>query len=116
MMARPPAVIAHAIHVTSPALLKTLSSGSWATKIRMASAFTKPVITDFETNRITEPTLSSPKMNWITPVSTVAAKRYSTPWNFTRVPTSSAIAAVAAEIIAGRPPAKAVMTAMVKEA
>ncbi len=114
MIASPPAVIAHAIQDTSA--FARFSSGSCAMKIRMASALTKPVITDFETNRITDPTFRSPKINWITPQSTVAARRYSTPWTFTRVPTRRAIAAVAAEIIAGRPPAKAVMTAIRKEA
>ena len=51
-----------------------------------------------------------------TPQSSEAAKRYSSPWSLTRVTISRAIAPVAAEIIAGRPPTKAMVTAMTKEA
>ena len=37
-----------------------VSSGSWARKIRIASALTKPVITDCETNRMTRPSFKQP--------------------------------------------------------
>ncbi len=45
-----------------------------------------------------------------------AARRYSTPCSSTRLTTTSAIAPVAAEIIAGRPPAIAIVTAIVNDA
>ena len=35
--------------------------GTWAEKIRIANAFTNPVRTDRETNRISTSSLSSPK-------------------------------------------------------
>ena len=41
---------------------------------------------------------------------------YCRPWFFTRVTISRAIAPVAAEIMPGRPPVKAMTTAMLKEA
>ncbi|MNF96973.1 hypothetical protein D3C84_797840 [compost metagenome] len=46
----------------------------------------------------------------------MAASRYSRPWFLTRVTISSAMAPVAAEIIPGRPPTKAITTAIQKEA
>jgi hypothetical protein len=46
----------------------------------------------------------------------VAAKRYCSPWSRTSVIISSAMAPVAAEIMPGRPPTKAVITAMQNEA
>ncbi|MBW4504667.1 MAG: hypothetical protein KME57_35250 [Scytonema hyalinum WJT4-NPBG1] len=49
-------------------------------------------------------------------VKTVAANRYSSPCSLTNVIINSAIAPVAAEIKAGRPPTKAVITAIQKEA
>jgi hypothetical protein len=85
-------------------------------KIRMASALTNPVITALDTKRITLPTLSRPKTIWITPVSRVAASRYCSPCSLTRVTISRAIAPVAAEIMPGRPPTKAMTTAMQKDA
>jgi len=51
-----------------------------------------------------------------TPVSSVAASRYCRPCSFTSVTISTAIAAVAAEIMPGRPPTKATTTAMQNEA
>jgi hypothetical protein len=57
-----------------------------------------------------------PRAACTTPATIVAGSRYSTPWSRTRSTTTSAIAPVAAEIIAGRPPTKAIVTAMVKEA
>jgi hypothetical protein len=50
------------------------------------------------------------------PVSRLAANRNSTPWSRTSPPISSDIAPVAAEIIAGRPPTKAMVMAMTNEA
>ena len=82
----------------------------------MASAFTKPTITVRGMNRISRPTPSAPSATWIDPARIVAAKRYSTPWSFTSETTTSAIAPVAAEIIPGRPPAKAMITAIENEA
>ena len=40
--------------------LTSRNSGSCAMKIRIASAFTKPVMTDFDTKRIARPSLSTP--------------------------------------------------------
>ena len=51
-----------------------------------------------------------------TPVRRVAASRYSRPCSLTSVTITSAIAPVAAEIMPGRPPVKAMTTAMQKEA
>src|SRR5690606_9448933 len=76
----------------------------------------KPVTTERDTKRISEPSLRYPAMICSTPHSRVAASRYSRPWFFTRVAISSAMAPVAAEIIPGRPPAKAITTAIQKEA
>jgi len=78
--------------------------GHLARKIRMASAFTKPVMTERGTKRMSRGTRSTPRRTWISPASTVAARRYSTPWSRTRETTTSAMAPVAAEIMAGRPP------------
>ena len=50
------------------------------------------------------------------PVKIVAANKYCSPCSLTKVTISSAIAAVAAEIIAGRPPIKAITTAIENEA
>ncbi len=85
-------------------------------KIRIARALTKPVITERETKRISAGSFASPAAICRTPVSTVATSRYCRPWSRTRSTISSAIAPVAAEIIAGRPPAKAITTAMENEA
>ena len=51
---------------------------------------------------------------WKMPVRIEAAKRYSSPWSRTRVTISRAMAPVAALIMAGRPPTKAIVTAMTK--
>src|SRR5690606_3996878 len=51
-----------------------------------------------------------------TPHSKVAASRYSSPCSRTRVTMSSAMAPVAAEIMPGRPPVKAITTAIQNEA
>jgi len=56
-----------------------LNSGNCAMKMRIARALTKPVMTDFETKRITSAILASPAMIWITPVSSVATSRYCSP-------------------------------------
>ena len=93
-----------------------MSSGSCAMKIRIASALTKPVITERETKRITRPSFRSPAPICSSPARTVAASRYWSPWSRTRVTISTAVAAVAAEIMPGRPPTKAISTAIEKEA
>ena len=67
-------------------------------------------------NFITLATLKTPNRIWMTPVKIVAASKYSSPWSRTSGTINSAIAPVAAEIIAGRPPAMAVTTAMQNEA
>ena len=110
MMASPAAVMAYTCQPTF------VSSGSCAMKIRMASAFTKPVTTERETNRISAPSLSTPASTCSTPVSKVATSRYCRPWSLTSVTMTRAMAPVAAEIMPGRPPAKAITTAMLNEA
>ena len=85
-------------------------------KIRLARALTKPVITERETKRMSEPSFITPATICSTPVSTVAAKRYCKPCSLTRSTMTSAIAPVAAEIIPGRPPVKAMITAMLNDA
>ena len=77
---------------------------------------TKPVITERGTKRISLATPSDPSRIWIAPARIVAASRYSTPCSLTSETTTRAIAPVAAEIIAGRPPVKAIATAIVNEA
>ena len=85
-------------------------------KIRIASALTKPVMTDRETKRMTRPSFMKPAAIWITPIRMVAAKRYWRPCSLTSVTMRTAVAAVAAEIMPGRPPVKAETTAIAKDA
>jgi hypothetical protein len=63
---------------------------------------------------MTKPSLSAPAAIWISPARTVAASRYCSPWSRTSVTIRTAVAAVAAEIMPGRPPVIAVITAMEK--
>ena len=85
-------------------------------KMRIASALTKPVMTERLTNCISRSSRSSAAMPWNTPIKMVAAKRYSTPWSRTSGTTTTATAAVAAEIMPGRPPVKAITIAIATEA
>ena len=110
MMPRPAAVIAYTCQPTF------VSSGSCAMKIRIASALTNPVTTERDTNRISSPSRIQPAIICRTPVRTVAANKYSRPCSLTNVTISSAMAPVAAEIMPGRPPVNAMMTAMENEA
>ncbi len=73
-------------------------------------------MTERETNRITAPIRATPAIICKIPVSTVAASRYWRPCSRTSVTMRSAVAAVAAEIIPGRPPKIAVSTAMQNDA
>ena len=82
----------------------------------MASALTKPVITERDTNFISRPRRKAPAAIWIRPMRTVAANRYCRPWSRTSVIMRTAVEAVAAEIMAGRPPTMAVTQAIEKEA
>src|SRR3546814_18519529 len=84
--------------------------------MRIASALTKPVRTERDTKRINTSSLSSPNMIWSKPANTVAAKRYCNPWLCAKAAATSATDPAAPEIIAGRPPAKAMTTPMTKEA
>jgi len=84
--------------------------------MRIARALTNPVITERGTNRMRRGTRRTPSATWIRPARIVAARRYSTPYSLTRPTMTSAIAPVAAEIIAGRPPAIAMVTAIVNDA
>ena len=59
--------------------------------------------------------MQTPIKNWRTPVKIVAANKYSTPCCATSVVINSAIEPVAAEIMAGRPPAREMMIAIQKE-
>src|ERR1700754_2604135 len=85
-------------------------------KIRMASAFTKPVTTERDTKRINDPSFRAPATIWKTPVAIVVRNRYCKPCVLTSPTISKAMAPVAAEIMAGRPPAKAMTTAIENEA
>ncbi len=85
-------------------------------KIRIARALTKPVTTERDTKRIRSASFRYPATICSTPVSRVAASRYSRPCSLTRVIISSAMAPVAAEIMPERPPVKAMITQMAKEA
>lgn len=67
-------------------------------KIKIASALTKPVTTERETNRINEPNFKYPAPICSTPVKSVAANRYSKPCSRTKVTINNAIAPVAADI------------------
>ena len=49
-------------------------------------------------------------------MSKVATSKYSKPWSLTSVTINSAIAPVAADIMPGRPPTKAIITAIQNEA
>ena len=73
-------------------------------------------MTDCETYFIKLPSFKKPKIICITPVKTLAASKYCKPCSLTSVTMSNAIAPVAAEIIAGRPPTKAITTAIQNEA
>lgn len=77
---------------------------------------TKPIITVLGTNRMSFATPSAPSPIWTTPVRIVAASRYSTPWSLTSETITRAIAPVAAEIMAGPPPANEVTMTMTTEA
>jgi hypothetical protein len=85
-------------------------------KIRIARALTKPMITARPTKRISEPRRSQPARICNTPVSNVAASRYCRPCSFTSITITNAMAPVAAEIMPGRPPVKAITVAMQNEA
>ncbi len=56
------------------------------------------------------PSLSAPAVIWISPMSTTAANRYSTPCCATSATITTASAPVAPEIIPGRPPIREVMS------
>jgi hypothetical protein len=73
-------------------------------------------MTERGTNRINLGTPTALRTTCSTPARMPAASRYSTPWSLTKPTTTRAIAPVAAEIIAGRPPAIAIVTAIVNEA
>ena len=100
-------------HVSQPT---PVSCGNCAIRMMIARALTKPVITDRETKRIRRPRRSAPAITWKIPARIVVANRYWIPWSRTRSMNRTAIAPVAAEIMAGRPPAMAVTTAIEKEA
>ena len=69
MIARPAATMAYIPQPTPT------NCGSWATKMRIASALTNPTMTARGTKRILRPSLSTPKSTCSSPVRIVAAKR-----------------------------------------
>ncbi len=73
MIARPAAHTAYTVHGIP------INSGSCARKIRIASALTKPVITERETKRIKAPSFSAPATICSSPARIVAASRYCRP-------------------------------------
>jgi hypothetical protein len=83
---------------------------------RMASAFTKPTITERGMKRMSRVTPRMASRIWKTPARITAAMRWSSPWLRISGAITRATAPVAAEIMAGRPPTKEMVTAMVKEA
>jgi hypothetical protein len=85
-------------------------------KIRMARALTNPTMTERGTNRISRATPSAPSAIWKRPPRITAATRWPSPCSRASGATTRAIAPVAAEIMAGRPPTIAMVTAMVKDA
>ena len=93
-----------------------ISSGSCEVNTRMANALTNPTITERGTNRMSRATPNTPSRIWMTPPRMIAASRCPTPYAWDSGATTSATAPVAAEIMAGRPPTIAVVTAMVKDA
>ena len=90
--------------------------GSWAAKIRIASAFTKPVRTELETNRISMPILHRPKTICMAPASNPAANRYWMPCVATSGAATSATEPAAADTMAGRPPQNAITMLMTNDA
>ena len=79
----------------------------------MASALTKPTITLRGMNRMSLATPNQASSIWMTPARRIVATRYPTPNSRDTGATTSATAAVAAVIIAGRPPVKAMVIAIV---
>jgi hypothetical protein len=110
MTARPAATIGYTSHGTP------IRCGSWALKIRIASALTKPTITLRGMNRMRRATPTAASRIWKIPPRMTAAIRYCSPCSTASGATTSAMAPVAALIIAGRPPVKAMVTAMVNDA
>ena len=84
--------------------------------MRIASALTKPTMTERGMNRISRATPSTPRTTCKIPARMTVAMKYSKPWSRITGAMTSATAPVAAEIIAGRPPRKAIETAIVNEA
>ncbi|MNI67351.1 hypothetical protein D3C73_1229780 [compost metagenome] len=68
-----------AAHTTYTAGPRPSSSGICARKISMASALTKPVMTERETKRINEPSLNMPATTCSRPARMLAANRYCRP-------------------------------------
>jgi hypothetical protein len=66
--------------------------------------------------RISFATPSTARTTWMSPPRMTAAIRWSRPWSLVSGATTRATAPVAALIIAGRPPVKAMVTAIVNEA
>ncbi len=108
--ASPAAISGYTGHGTS------VISGTCAMKISTARELTKPTITLRGTNRISRATPSAPRTIWKTPASRTAATRWPKPCSRFSGAMTRATAPVAAEIIAGRPPTTAMVTAMVNEA
>jgi hypothetical protein len=90
--------------------------GNCAAAMRIASALTNPTMALRGRNRISFATPSRPNTTCRIPARITAATRYGSPWSRTSGATTRATAPVAAEIIAGRPPTTAVVTAMVNVA
>ena len=110
MMTRPSATIAQV------APLAPMRCGICAEKMRMASALTKPVRTEPDTNRSSTPSLSQPNRICTAPANRPAANRYCTPCACTSGAATNATDPAAAETIAGRPPKKAITMLMMNDA
>src|SRR5699024_8494378 len=89
-----------------------MTCGTWAAKTRMDRALTKPTMTLRGMNRMSLATPATASRIWNTPASMTVAMNMSIPCSRATGAMTSATAPVAAEIMAGRPPRKAIETAM----
>ena len=72
---RPQMIASPSTSIAQLAVLAPASCGSWAAKIRIASALTKPVRTEEETKRSSTPIRSRPNSSCTRPASRPAANR-----------------------------------------
>jgi len=83
-------------------------------KIKIAREFTNPIITLRGINLISLAAPANPSISWKTPARITVARKNSIPYSRATGAMMIAVAAVAAEIIAGLPPRIEVVIAMTK--